>query len=60
MQHEKNPNEAAPGAVARKSEASGERIRKRDLDDVVGSWQEDPAFEEAVADQHKVDPEIWH
>lgn len=31
----------------------------RDLDDLVGTWVEDPAFDEAMADQRRVDPELW-
>ncbi|MEO7933485.1 MAG: hypothetical protein ABIT76_10040 [Chthoniobacterales bacterium] len=30
-----------------------------DLDALVGSWQEDPAFDEAVADFERVDEEAW-
>jgi len=38
---------------------AGERVRKRDLSSLVGTWQEDPEFDEAIADQDKVDEELW-
>ena len=31
-----------------------------DLDQLIGTWQEDPAFDEAIALQDEVDPEAWH
>jgi plasmid stability protein len=55
----KSLNEIAIEALARGAGISGERIRKRDLSDIVGTWQEDPAFDEAIADQDKVDEEMW-
>jgi hypothetical protein len=30
-----------------------------DLDHLVGSWQDDPAFDEAIKQQDTVDPEAW-
>jgi hypothetical protein len=33
--------------------------RLRDLSDIVGTWQEDPEFDEAIADQDRVDERLW-
>ena len=33
--------------------------RKRDLSALVGPPLEDPAFHEAIADQDKIDPDMW-
>jgi plasmid stability protein len=55
----KSLNEIAIEALTRGAGIQGERIRKRDLSDIVGTWQEDPAFDEAIADQDRVDEEMW-
>jgi plasmid stability protein len=59
QEQRKSLNEVAIEALARGAGISGERIRKRDLSDIVGTWQHDPAFDEAIADQDKVDEEMW-
>jgi hypothetical protein len=33
--------------------------RKRDLSDIVGTWVADAAFDEAIADQDRIDPDMW-
>jgi hypothetical protein len=33
--------------------------RQRDLGDLAGTWQDDPAFEAALLDQDTVDPDLW-
>jgi hypothetical protein len=38
---------------------NGDSIRHRDLDFMVGSWVEDPAFDEAIRSQDSVDPKLW-
>lgn len=30
-----------------------------DLDHIIGTWKDDPAFHEAIADQDRVDEEMW-
>ncbi len=30
-----------------------------DLDDLVGTWVEDPGFDEALRDMDSIDPELW-
>jgi len=34
-------------------------IRRRDLSDIAGSWEEDRVFANAIAAQDAVDPEMW-
>ena len=33
--------------------------KMRDLSDIAGTWVDDPAFDEAMNDQDRVDPEKW-
>jgi hypothetical protein len=33
--------------------------RRRDLSDLVGKWKPDPGLEEALADQDRIDPDLW-
>jgi hypothetical protein len=55
----KSLNEIAIEALARGAGISGERSRKRDLSDIVGTWQHDPEFDEAIAAQDTVDEDLW-
>ena len=34
-------------------------VEFNDLDDLIGTWQHDPATDQALADQDVVDPELW-
>lgn len=36
-----------------------EQIRYRELSDLAGTWVEDPAFDAAIAEQHRIDEEMW-
>jgi plasmid stability protein len=38
---------------------SGEPVRYKDLDFMVGSWEEDPSFEAAIQAQDQIDPGLW-
>jgi hypothetical protein len=38
---------------------TGDSIKHRDLDFMAGSWVEDPAFDEAIGAQDRVDPKLW-
>lgn len=33
--------------------------RRRHLGDLVASWKDDPEFDRAIADQHRIDDELW-
>lgn len=52
-------NEAAIDALADGVGVSGAARRRRDLADIAGTWKPDKAFEEALADQDRVDEAIW-
>lgn len=58
-EEDKSLNEVAIEAMARGVGLTGETIRYRDLGDVAGRWQDDPEFDQAVADQDRVDEELW-
>jgi hypothetical protein len=34
-------------------------VRHRDLSDIAGTWQEDPDFDQAIADQDQIDERLW-
>jgi plasmid stability protein len=36
-----------------------ERIKRRDLSDLAGTWVEDPAFDAAIKEMDQIDPELW-
>lgn len=38
---------------------SADAIRCTDLDDLAGTWVEDPSFDEAIAQLHRIEPELW-
>jgi len=38
---------------------NGDSLLHRDLDFMVGSWVEDPAFDQAIRSQDRVDPKLW-
>ena len=48
-------NEAALTVLARGLDLEVPTRRFRDLSDVAGSWQEDPEFDQARADQDRID-----
>ncbi len=55
----KSLNEVAVAALVRGAGlAERERI-KRDLSDVAGTWQEDAGFDNAIAEQQKIDEAMW-
>ena len=55
----KSLNETAVAALVRGAGlAERERVR-RDLSDIAGTWQEDPAFDSAIAEQQKIDEAMW-
>lgn len=52
-------NEVSLEALRRGVSDSGKPARRRDLQDIVGSWAADPETDQALADQRAVDPSIW-
>jgi antitoxin FitA-like protein len=55
----KSLNEVVVDALARGVGLGEESVRVRSVDDIQGSWQEDPEFDEAISDQHRIDEDIW-
>jgi hypothetical protein len=55
----KSMNRALLEALARGVGLQGEAQRQRDLGDIAGTWKKDPAFDQAIAEQDKVDEALW-
>ena len=55
----KSLNDVAVEALTRGAGVSERRVRQRDLSDIVGTWEEDPAVDAALADQDRIDEEMW-
>ncbi len=58
-QEKRSLNEVVIQALVRAMGFTRDAIRHRDLSDVAGTWREDPAFNQAISDQHSVDEELW-
>ena len=56
---DKSLNQVALEALLQSLGLTIEPVKRRDLGDIVGSWREDPAVDEALADQRRIDPELW-
>ena len=55
----KSLNAVAVEALARGAGVDEAATPRRDLSDVSGSWVEDRAFDQAVAEQHRIDRRLW-
>ena len=55
----KSLNEVAVEALARGAGLGEQRCQQRDVSDIAGSWRHDPAFDDALAAQDTIDPELW-
>jgi len=55
----KSLNMVAIEALIRGTGLGEAPVRQRDLSDVAGTWQEDPDFDDAVADQDRIDERLW-
>lgn len=55
----KSLNEVAIDALARGAGVSGERVKRRDLSDIAGTWRKDAVFDSALAAQDTIDEEMW-
>ena len=58
-QEHKSLNELALWALARGLGLSEQEVRHHDLDDLSGTWVDDPAFDQAIEAMDRVDPELW-
>ena len=52
-------NEAVIDALAEGSGMTGSRRKRRDLADIAKTWKADKAVEAALADQDRVDADLW-
>ena len=55
----KSLNEVALEALTRGAGMSHEVMEHHDPDFLVGSWVEDPDVGQALADQRKIDADLW-
>ena len=55
----KSLNAVVIDALARGLALDAAPARHTDLDDLVGTWQEDPDFDRAVAEFDRIDDESW-
>ena len=55
----KSLNAVALEALCRGLEMSLTPVEHTDLDFLIGSWQEDPSFDRAIADFDRIDEEAW-
>jgi hypothetical protein len=58
-QQGKSLNAVAIEALVRGAGLSDQQIKRRDLSYMTETWEEDPAFDAAIADQDKIDEEMW-
>jgi hypothetical protein len=52
-------NQAAVDALAEASGMAGSRRKRRDLGDIARTWKADKAVAAALADQDRVDEDLW-
>jgi predicted metal-dependent hydrolase len=52
-------NKAAVDALAEASGMAGSRRKRRDLGDIARTWKADKAVAAALADQDRVDEDLW-
>jgi len=55
----KSLNAVAIEALIRGAGLSEAPVRMRDLSDIAVTWQEDPEFDQAVAEQDRIDEQLW-
>lgn len=52
-------NSAAIAALSRGLDLEAESVEHHDLDDLSGTWVQDPEFDKAMSEMDRVDPELW-
>lgn len=55
----KSLNEAVLDTLKRGVGLTDQPIVHHDLDPLIGTWKEDPEFEEAIRQQDQIDPRLW-
>ena len=52
-------NHVATDAMAKGLGLADQPVQYQDLDALIGTWEEDPAFDQAIAAQDQIDPRLW-
>lgn len=52
-------NEVAVDALRRALGLAEEPTAQRDLQDIQGTWVDDPETDAALTEQRRIDPELW-
>jgi len=55
----KSLNDVAIEAIQRGIGTGVQPAHYRDLHDLAGTWVDDPEFDAAIVDQHRVDKNLW-
>lgn len=55
----KSLNDVALQALEQGLDLADRPIRHHDLDDLIGTWVEDPEFDRAIEEMDQVDPKLW-
>ncbi len=58
-EEQRSLNDVALRAMERGLGIAEEERRHHDLDDLAGTWVDDPEFDRAVEAMDQVDPELW-
>jgi len=58
-QEGKSLNEIAIEALTESAGLGQQTLRRRDLSKLAGTWKPDREFLQAIADQDRIDPELW-
>jgi hypothetical protein len=58
-QENKSLNEVALDALLRATGLDGEPVRHRRLNDLAGTWVDDPECEAALRAQDQIDDDLW-
>ena len=52
-------NETTLAVLAEGSGVAGSPSRRRDLGDIAGTWRREKPVEDALADQDRIDKDLW-
>lgn len=55
----KSMNTVLVESLHQAADQTAEPLEYHDLDDLIGQWGEDPDFDRCLAEQNRVDVEIW-
>jgi len=55
----KSLNEVAIEALIEGAGVASTPRKRRNFEHIAGTWKEDKAFDEAIADQDRIDEELW-